>query len=88
MFKASLLIAVICTAVVACASTPQPAPKTASSVPPGCVASGSRITPSTTGTTGCTAFGRSYSNEDIRRTGEDDVGKAIALLDPTITVHH
>lgn len=37
---------------------------------------------------GCSAFGRSYSNDDIRRTGSMTVGEALPLLDPSITVHH
>jgi hypothetical protein len=85
MFKASLLIAVICTAVVACASTPQPAPKTAS-VPAGCVQTGSRITGKADQ---CPFPGRSYSQEEMERTGRfGDVGAALSQLDPSITVHH
>lgn len=36
----------------------------------------------------CTAFGRSYSSEDIDRTGSMNVGDALRLLDPSIVVHH
>jgi hypothetical protein len=36
----------------------------------------------------CTAFGRSYSGDDINRTGNMNVGDALGLLDPAITVHH
>ncbi|MDB6086308.1 MAG: hypothetical protein JWN43_4189 [Gammaproteobacteria bacterium] len=35
----------------------------------------------------CSGFGRSYSSEDIRRTGATTVGEALPLLDPSITVH-
>ena len=34
------------------------------------------------------AAGKSYSNDDIRRTGATDVGDALQLLDPSISVHH
>ena len=34
------------------------------------------------------AAGKSYSNDDIRRTGATDIGDALQLLDPSITVHH
>ncbi len=35
----------------------------------------------------CSAIGRSYSNEDIRRTGASSVAGALRLMDPSITVH-
>jgi hypothetical protein len=44
---------------------------------------GSRIT----GTSKCRGFGRSYSNQDIDRTGQNSAADALALLDPSITVH-
>ena len=31
--------------------------------------------------------GNSYSQEDIRRTGATDVGRALQMLDPAVTVH-
>jgi len=36
---------------------------------------------------GCTAVGRSYSSEDIQRTGAVTADEALRLLDPTVTVH-
>ncbi|HWY95147.1 MAG TPA: hypothetical protein VNX69_08155 [Steroidobacteraceae bacterium] len=36
----------------------------------------------------CRATGRSYTSDDIRRTGATTVGEALPLLDPSITVHH
>jgi hypothetical protein len=36
----------------------------------------------------CRATGRSYTNDDMRRTGATTVGEALPLLDPSITVHH
>ena len=35
----------------------------------------------------CRSFGRSFSNEDIERTGATSAAEALALLDPSITVH-
>jgi hypothetical protein len=35
----------------------------------------------------CSAFGRSYSREDIDRTGSVTAAEALRLLDPSITVH-
>jgi hypothetical protein len=34
----------------------------------------------------CTVTGRSYSHDDITRTGATNVGEALQLLDPSITV--
>jgi len=45
---------------------------------------GSRIT---TGPSKCRGYGRSYSNEDIERTGQTSAADALALVDPSITVH-
>jgi hypothetical protein len=35
----------------------------------------------------CSEIGRSYSSEDINRTGSTTAGEALRLLDPSITVH-
>jgi hypothetical protein len=35
----------------------------------------------------CSAFGRSYSSDDIRRTGATTADEALRLMDPSITVH-
>lgn len=52
----------------------------------GCSAgTGSRLPP---GDGRCGEAQRSYSSEDIRRTGSVDAGDALQLLDPSITVHH
>jgi hypothetical protein len=37
--------------------------------------------------TNCLAIGRSYSRDDISRTGSTTAGEALRLLDPSITVH-
>jgi hypothetical protein len=53
---------------------------------PNCLTStGSRI-PATG--TDCTATGRSYSNQDLQRTGATSVAGALPLLDPSLTVVH
>jgi hypothetical protein len=36
----------------------------------------------------CAAFGRSYSSEEMDRTGRTDAGAALQMLDPSITSHH
>ena len=32
--------------------------------------------------------GRSYTQDDLRRTGQSDIGQALQMLDPSVTVHH
>jgi hypothetical protein len=36
----------------------------------------------------CAAFGRSYSRDDIDRTGRTNLGDALADLDPSISIRH
>ena len=36
----------------------------------------------------CSAFGRSYSSDDIYRTGATTADEALRLMDASITVHH
>ena len=53
---------------------------------PNCLTeTGSRI--AATGTSKCRGFGRSYSSEDIDRTGQTSAADALAQLDPSVTVH-
>jgi hypothetical protein len=35
----------------------------------------------------CAGLGRTYSGEDIQHTGATDVGQALRLLDPSVTVN-
>ncbi len=39
------------------------------------------------GKSNCRGFGRSYSNDDIAKTGQTSAAAALGLLDPSITVH-
>jgi hypothetical protein len=39
------------------------------------------------GTSKCRGFGRSYSSQDIDRTGQTNAADALAILDPSVTVH-
>jgi hypothetical protein len=70
-----------------CASTPDNAkskPAVATAADPNCLTeTGSRIT----GSAKCRGFGRAYSGQDIDRTGQTSAADALALLDPSITVH-
>lgn len=61
-------------------------PATAMAKDPTCLTeTGSRISP---GPARCRGIGRSYSSDDIERTGSTSAGQALSLLDSSITVHH
>ena len=86
------VVSAIATALVlaACAATtPNVKPNATSAAAadnPACLnQTGSRI-PGDRGD--CLAFGRSYSAGDIGGTGKVEVGDALQLLDPSITIHH
>ena len=55
------------------------------SVPPAICAAdtASRISP---GSPQCAVIGHTWTQEDMKRTGATDAGRALDLLDPTITV--
>jgi hypothetical protein len=72
------------------ATTPSDKPRTTTSAVtrqnPACLTqTGSRIPDNGTN---CSASARSYSRDDINRTGATTAGDALPLLDPSITVHH
>ncbi len=71
-----------------CAATPQnpgsKPPASAAIKDPNCLTdTGSRIA-----TKSCRGHGRSYSSDDLDRTGQIQTADALRLLDPSITVHH
>jgi hypothetical protein len=66
-------------------ATPAPKKASAAAQNPSCLTqTGSRID----GKGKCRGTGRSYTSEDLRRTGKTTLGGALPLLDPSITVHH
>jgi hypothetical protein len=75
--------------LAACAATTGVKPNAAAPGPvannPACLKSTASRIPDSTG--GCSAVGRSYSSEDIQRTGAVTADEALRLLDPAITVH-
>lgn len=73
-------------ALAACSTTPShPAVHTASAIPPGWCsrADGTALRP---GSPGCNSLTKTYSGEQLRRTGMTDVGHALRMLDPDITL--
>ncbi len=88
MSRAILTAACLAALLAGCATQGPPrSSASASAAPPaGCVKdTGSRVAPKT-GT--CVNFGRSWSGDDLRSTGEADVGDALQKLDPAVTIHH
>jgi hypothetical protein len=69
-----------------CAATSQNTkPAASAAMDPNCLTDTGDLISS--GKPGCRGFGRSYSKADIDRTGATQAGDALALLDPSITVH-
>jgi hypothetical protein len=68
-----------------CSSTPSQAKTAANSATPvGCVSStGTRLA---TAPDACSGPGRTYSQDDINRTGQQTVGQALRNLNPALTV--
>ena len=90
MLKELVLGACLVLALAAC-TTPSPtreSPKSASLAPartPGCVPdTATRIAVKEHD---CAGFGRTYTREDIERTGATDAAQALRLLDPALQVH-
>jgi hypothetical protein len=72
--------------LAACSTTPShPASRTAQAIPPGwcSTADGKALRP---GSPGCDSLTRTYSGEQMRRTGMTDAAHALQMLDPSITV--
>jgi hypothetical protein len=66
-------------------AAPQPKKDSATAQNPSCLThTGSRID----GKGRCRGTGRSYTSDDLKRTGKTTVAGALPLLDPSITVHH
>lgn len=86
MIKTLLICAVVSASAVACSTTAPPKTASADTTPPCLQDSASRIPRRSGECSG--AAGRSYSNQDIERTGHTTVGEALQNLDPSITVHH
>ena len=72
-----------------CAATPQnpgsKPPASAAINDPNCLTETGSLVASKSS---CRGYGRSYSSDDIDRTGKTTAADALGLLDPSITVHH
>jgi hypothetical protein len=84
MYKSLLPGACVLALLAGCATAPRnPAPVKAANANAtlNCPATGSRVAVGT-----CGMAGRSYSGEQLERTGATDPAHALSLLDPSITV--
>lgn len=80
------VVSLAAAALFGCATTAQNAkPNSAKAAQnPACLTdTGSRIAG-----TQCRGYGSSYSGTDIDKTGRVNAGDALAILDPSVTVHH
>jgi hypothetical protein len=86
MFRALLICTVASASVAACTTThpPQDA-RTTNAAQPCPPVTASRI-PARPGECSSSA-GRSYSQDDIQRTGQTNLADALPMLDPSITHH-
>jgi hypothetical protein len=86
MIKSLLICTVVSASAVACSTAGPPRSAAAAPTQP-CVPETASRLPMRPGVCS-SAPGRSYSNQDLERTGHTDVGDALQMLDPSITVHH
>jgi hypothetical protein len=87
MIKSLLICAVVSASAIACSTTAPTTRTAAATAAPLCAQDSASRIPMRPGE--CSAApGRAYSGEDIERTGQTNVGDALPMLDPSITVHH
>ena len=90
MIKTLLICAVVSASVVACSGAPKPradaSTAAANAARPCSLGTASRI-PMRPGECSFSP-GRTYTDKDVERTGQTNVGDALQMLDPSITVHH
>jgi len=84
MLKKILLGACLVLPLAAC-TTPSASAALAPVGTAGCVADTATRIPVKEGD--CAGFGRTYTQQDIQRTGQADTAQALRLLDPSLTVH-
>jgi hypothetical protein len=90
MLRTLLICAVVSASAMGCSGAPQPRPDgpaaAAASARPCSLPTASRL-PAKPDECSATP-GRTYSETDVQRTGQTNVGDALGMMDPSITVHH
>jgi len=79
-------------ALAACAAAPDKSTAVKTPVanarpPAGCVGQTATRIPLKDESTACAGFGSTYSKQDLDRTGETNLDRALQVLDPAITRH-
>jgi len=87
MFKNLLICAVVSASVIGCSTTTPARPDSRTAAAASCPQNTASRIPMRPGDCSSTP-GRTYSNEEIERTGQTNVGEALQMLDPSISVHH
>ena len=90
MLKSLALSAVFVLSLAACATAPVSSDKAtaANAKPPaGCVGQTASRIPVKDDSMSCAGFGNTYSKQDLDRTGQTDLDRALPMLDPSITRH-
>ena len=88
MIKSLLICAAVAASAVACTTTaPTPTRTAAATTTQPCNQDTASRIPMRPGEC-LSAPGRTYSDQDMERTGQTNVGDALQMLDPSITVHH
>jgi hypothetical protein len=89
MFKNLLICAVVSASVIGCSTTAPARPDSRTAAAALCPQNTASRIPMRPGEWQCSSTpGRTYSNEEIERTGQTNVGEALQMLDPSISVHH
>jgi hypothetical protein len=88
-FALSCTLALILAACATAPSTPDKAQAAANAKPPaGCVGQTATRIPVKDGSNTCAGFGNTYTKQDIDNTGQIDLGRALPMLDPSISRTH
>ncbi|HET9389835.1 MAG TPA: hypothetical protein VFO44_09330 [Steroidobacteraceae bacterium] len=89
MLRTILICTLVSASLLGCATSPNPRTASAkdAALRPNCIRdTGSRLPANPPGCQN--VAGRSYSQDDIDRTGQTDAANALRMLDPSVTVHH
>ena len=90
MLTRCLSVTAVAVCISACATANRTAAPVAaaapSAAPAGCVADTASRIP-VKNAHDCAAFGRTWTDKDVKSTGATDVGQALSLLDTSVTRH-
>jgi hypothetical protein len=91
MLKSLALSTALALSLAACAAAPVSPDKAAAAnakPPAGCVGQTATRIPVKDDSMSCAGFGNTYTQQDIRNTGQVDAAKALGMMDPSVRVGH